>query len=319
MVNGESVLVSVLASLVVPVTVWCRVDVWLDSLDVLSCAVVLFFVFVFCFFLCCLSVFRCFFCCFLFLSLVSSLVLLLCFPVVWSLVLSLVFSLVLSWVLSLVLLLFFRWFSRWFCRCSFVGSVVLSLVLSLVLLLFFRLSFFCRFVCCWFVSVSVRSEFSMRSCCGFPSVVVFCGRLSFVVCDQNALCIFASDFNGSWWGGVWIVGDIQLWCLIVVVRCYVGLRVGWCYNFARFCSRQFSWLESLIGLVVRICLLFGLSGSGWCGSCGGSRSGFYWCHSWPRYAFYGLVQRFAVGLFQDLYQEDISRFIPEFNLGFQVF
>lgn len=27
MVNGESVLVSVLASLVVPVTVWCRVDV----------------------------------------------------------------------------------------------------------------------------------------------------------------------------------------------------------------------------------------------------------------------------------------------------
>lgn len=130
---------------------------------------------------------------FLFLSLVSSLVLLLCFPVVWSLVLSLVFSL----VLSLVLLLFFRWFSRWFCRCSFVGSVVLSLVLSLVILLFFRLSFFCRFVCCWFVSVSVRSEFSMRSCCGFPSVVVFCGRLSFVVCDQNALCVFASDFNGS--------------------------------------------------------------------------------------------------------------------------
>lgn len=97
---------------------------------------------------------------------------------------------VLSLVLSLVLLLFFRWF----CRCS---VVVLSLVLSLVLLLFFRLSFFCRFVCCWFVSVSVRSEFSMRSCCGFPSVVVFCGRLSFVVCDQNALCIFASDFNGS--------------------------------------------------------------------------------------------------------------------------
>lgn len=26
-----------------------------------------------------------------------------------------------------------------------------------------------------------------------------------------------------------------------------------------------------------------------------------------------------MGLFQDLYQEDISRFIPEFNLGFQVF
>lgn len=106
---------------------------------------------------------------------------------VGSLVGSLVGSVV---VLSLVLSLFFRWF----CRCYFV---VLSLVLSLVLLLFFRLSFFCRFVCCWFVSVSARSEFSMRSCCGFPSVVVFFGRLSFVLCDQNALCVFASDFNGS--------------------------------------------------------------------------------------------------------------------------
>lgn len=33
------------------------------------------------------------------------------------------------------------------------------------------------------------AELSMRSCRGFSSVVVFCGRLSFVVRYQNALCI----------------------------------------------------------------------------------------------------------------------------------
>lgn len=159
----------------------------------------------------------------------------------------------------------------------------------------------------------------MRSCRDFSSVVVFCSRLSFSSYAIKMRCAYLRRISMvpmSWCVECRWYPTVVLDC---VVRCYVGLRVGWCYNFARFCSRQFSWLESLIGLVVRICLLFGLSGSGWSGSRSGCRSGFYWCHSWPRYALYGLVQRFTVGLFQDWYQEGISRFIPEFNLGFQVF
>ena len=113
----------------------------------------------------------------------------------------------------------------------FVGSFVVSVVGSFVVyfVVFFVGSFvvfYCSFVFRCSVAFCVvgslvslfdLAEFSMRSCPGFSSVVVFCGRLSFVVCDQNALCIFASDFNGL---------DELVCGLSVISNC--GARLWWC-------------------------------------------------------------------------------------------